>query len=75
MGEDETFKPSYFQTRTDQNYYLLWLLLDKVSLDDLKKNKEIAARKISAIYKTAQKLPANYSIELFLNDIDSFSLK
>lgn len=63
------------QSRTDQNFYLLWLLLDNVNINDIDKNRDLIILKISELYKLAQKVPKNYSVDNFFDKIDNFKIK
>lgn len=60
------------QSRTDQNFYLLWLLLDNIDIDVIRHNRDLAVLRISGLYKLAQKVPKNYAVDNFFDAIDNF---
>jgi len=62
------------QSRTDQNFYLLWLLLDNIDIDVIRQNRDLAVLRISDLYKLAQKVPKNYCVDNFFETIDNFKI-
>ena len=53
------------QSRTDQNFYILWALLDRFDLEYLKENKNVIFAKITNVFSIAQSIPKDYKIEDF----------
>ncbi len=58
------------QYKTDQNYYFLWAMLSKISIDDLKNRKQDEFERISNIFSVIQKTPEGYTTELFLKELE-----
>lgn len=57
------------QYKTDQNFYFLWALLFKISIEELQKRKRKEFGRISKIFSLIQKTPANYTTEMFLREL------
>ena len=57
------------QYKTDQNFYFLWALLFKISLEELQKRKREEFERISKIFSLIQKTPINYTTEMFLREL------
>ncbi len=67
-------KSKSYSSRTDQNFYFLWVLLDEIDLNLISANKEIMIERLIWIYKIIQKAPANYTIDDLYEIIDNFSI-
>lgn len=61
-------------SRTDQNFYFLFILLDKIDLNIVTDNKEILVARLIRIYKIIQKAPADFTINDLYEIIDNFSI-
>ncbi|MDV7195775.1 DUF262 domain-containing protein [Mycolicibacterium fortuitum] len=61
-------------SRTDQNFYFLYILLDKLCVDVISNRKPEIISKLTSIYKVIQKAPENYTIEDLYDIIDNFSV-
>ncbi|MBE7681498.1 DUF262 domain-containing protein [Paenibacillus sp. P13VS] len=59
-------------SRTDQNFYFLWILLDKISESYIMENKHTLIKKITAVYQMIQKAPTDFTINDLYNIIDNF---
>lgn len=57
------------QYKTDQNFYFLWALHFKISIEELQKRKRKEFRRISKIFSLIQKTPADYTTEMFLREL------
>lgn len=57
------------QYKTDQNFYFLWAMLFKISVDELQKRKQEEFERISKVFSLIQKTPVNYSTEIFLREL------
>ena len=57
------------QYKTDQNFYFLWALLFKISLEELQKRRKEEFERISKIFSLIQKTPSDYTTEIFLNEL------
>lgn len=57
------------QYKTDQNFYFLWALLFKISIEELQKRKRKEFGRISKIFSLIQKTPADYTTEMFLREL------
>lgn len=57
------------QYKTDQNFYFLWALLFKISIEELQKRKREEFERISKIFSLIQKTPADYTTEMFLREL------
>ena len=61
-------------SRTDQNFYFLYVLLDKLSMEKISQNKHTILRELTSIYQIILKAPDNFTIEDLHNIIDNFSV-
>lgn len=59
-------------SRTDQNFYILWVLLDDLAFEMIEENKSVIIEKLISIYKIIQKVPESYTIENLFETIDNF---
>lgn len=50
-------------SRTNQNFYILWMILKKISLEELRIHREKFYQKISDLYVLIQNYPSNKSID------------
>lgn len=57
------------QYKTDQNFYFLWALLFKISIEELQKRRREEFERISKIFSLIQKTPADYTTEMFLREL------
>lgn len=57
------------QYKTDQNFYFLWAMLFKISIEELQKRKREEFERISKIFSLIQKTPADYTTEMFLREL------
>lgn len=57
------------QYKTDQNFYFLWALLFKISIEELQKRKRKEFGRISKIFSLIQKTPADYTTDMFLREL------
>lgn len=57
------------QYKTDQNFYFLWALLFKISIEELQRRKRKEFGRISKIFSLIQKTPADYTTEMFLREL------
>ena len=55
--------------KTDQNFYFLWGLLFKISIEKLQKRRQEESERISKIFSLIQKTPADYTTEMFLSEL------
>lgn len=55
--------------KTDQNFYFLWVMLFKISIDSLKNRKQEEFERISNIFSVIQKTPEDYTMEQFLKEL------
>lgn len=55
--------------KTDQNFYFLWALLFKISIEKLQKRRQEESERISKIFSLIQKTPADYTTEMFLSEL------
>lgn len=62
------------QSRTNQNFYFLWILLDKVEKEVIVKNKSNVVDKLISVYSIIQKVPIGFTIENFYEILDNFSI-
>ncbi len=56
--------------KTDQNFYFLWVMLFKISIDNLKNRKQEELERISNIFSVIQKTPEDYTTEQFLKELE-----
>lgn len=56
--------------KTDQNFYFLWVMLFKISIDNLKNRKQEEFERISNIFSVIQKTPEDYTTEQFLKELE-----
>lgn len=57
------------QYKTDQNFYFLWAMIFKISIEELRKRRQEEFEKISKVFSLIQKTPENYSTEIFLREL------
>lgn len=57
------------QYKTDQNFYFLWAMLFKISIEELQKRRREEFERISKVFSLIQKTPVNYSTEIFLREL------
>ena len=57
------------QYKTDQNFYFLWAMLFKISIEELQKRRQEEFEMISKVFSLIQKTPVNYSTEIFLREL------
>ena len=57
------------QYKTDQNFYFLWAMLFKISIEELQKRRQEEFERISKVFSLMQKTPVNYSTEIFLREL------
>lgn len=57
------------QYKTDQNFYFLWALLFKISIESLKKRRSEEFDRISRIFALIQNMPNDYTTEMFLKEL------
>ena len=57
------------QYKTDQNFYFLWAILFKTSVEELQNNRQEEFERVSRIFSVIQKAPADYTTEKFLNEL------
>lgn len=57
------------QYKTNQNFYFLWTMLFKISIEEIYEKKEEIFNKISKKFLLIQKTPSDYTIEMFLKEI------
>lgn len=57
------------QYKTDQNFYFLWAILFEISVEELQNNRQEEFKRISRIFSSIQKTPADYTTEKFLNEL------
>ena len=57
------------QYKTDQNFYFLWAILFDISVEELQNNRQEEFKRISIIFSSIQKTPADYTTENFLNEL------
>ena len=57
------------QYKTDQNFYFLWAILFEISEEELQNNRQEEFKRISIIFSSIQKTPADYTTENFLNEL------
>ena len=57
------------QYKTDQNFYFLWAILFEISVEELQNNRQEEFKRISIIFSSIQKTPADYTTENFLNEL------
>lgn len=62
------------QSKTDQNFYFLWVLLDKISEDMIKNKKEFLVEKLNSVYRIIQKVPSGFTIDNLFDIIDNFDI-
>ena len=60
------------QHKTDQNYYLLWAILRKISAEEILAQKEMVFDAATKMFSVIQKSPDEYSVEDFFADIEKF---
>lgn len=60
------------QHKTDQNYYLLWAMLRKISAEEILAQKEMVFDAATKMFSVIQKSPDEYSVEDFFADIEKF---
>lgn len=60
------------QHKTDQNYYLLWAMLRKISAEEILAQKEMVFNAATKMFSVIQKSPDEYSVEDFFADIEKF---
>lgn len=61
------------QYKTDQNFYLLWLLLYHIPLEKIEENKSAIFDQVREIFETIQNTPLNYNVTDFLKTAETFS--
>ncbi len=59
------------QYKTDQNFYFLWAILFKISIEELQNRRQENFSRISRIFSSIQKTPVDYTTEMFLREIES----
>ena len=59
------------QYKTDQNFYFLWAILFKISIEELQNKRQENFSRISRIFSSIQKTPVDYTTEMFLMEIKS----
>lgn len=57
------------QSRTNQNFYLLWIMLTNISCERLIKEKSYISSKIIEKFEISQKTPDNFVLEDYIKDI------
>ena len=57
------------QIKTDQNFYFLWNFIKDITKEDIIKNREEIAEKISKRFSIIQNTPENYTIEQFIESL------
>ena len=57
------------QYKTDQNFYFLWAMLFKISIEELQKRRQEEFERISKVFSFIQNTPANYLTETFLREL------
>lgn len=57
------------QYKTDQNFYFLWVMLFKISIDKIRSRKKEEFERISKIFSLIQKTPIDYTPEIFLKEL------
>lgn len=57
------------QYKTDQNFYFLWALLFKISIEELRKRRREEFERISKIFSLIQKTPVDYTTEMFSKEL------
>lgn len=57
------------QYKTDQNFYFLWAMLFKISIEELQKRRQEEFERISKVFSLIQKTPVDYSTEIFLREL------
>jgi hypothetical protein len=62
------------QSRTNQNFYLLWVLLDGIKLEEIACKKSDIVEKLISIYRMIQKVPSGFTIENLFETIDNFNI-
>lgn len=72
---NKLFDPIYGRKtgRTNQNYYLFWLILEKYTLDQLKNNQEGIFKSISNLYLLMQKYPEDQSVDDLFKKIENLN--
>lgn len=63
------------QHKTDQNYYFLWAMLQRVSKDDVIKHKQLIFDAATKLFSVIQKSSDDYGVEDFFKDIEQFSVQ
>lgn len=66
-------KKANVQSRTNQNFYLLWVALNKVSIDTVTSNAEDIFVKIKGVFDIFQNVPDDFTIEKFINTIENIA--
>ncbi len=66
-------KKANVQSRTNQNFYLLWVALNKVSIDTVTLNAEDIFVKIKGVFDIFQNVPDDFTIEKFINTIENIA--
>ena len=59
------------QYKTDQNFYFLWAMLFKISVNEIEYEKEKIFDNISKLFSKIQKTPNDYTTEMFLQELDA----
>ena len=57
------------QYKTDQNFYFMWALLFNISIEELKRMRQIEFERISKIFSLIQKTPVDYTAEMLLQKL------
>jgi len=63
-------KKANVQSRTNQNFYLLWIALCNISIDKIKINKEKVFDIISKQFEIAQNVPDNLTVSEFIRNLE-----
>lgn len=63
-------KKANVQSRTNQNFYLLWISMCNISIDKIKANKEMVFDIISKQFEIAQNVPDNLTVSEFIRDLE-----
>ncbi|MGM7683205.1 DUF262 domain-containing protein [Cytobacillus sp. Hm23] len=62
------------QSRTNQNFYILWILLDKIENKVIEINKSKVVDSLISVYSLIQKVPDDFTIENFYSILDDFCI-
>ena len=58
------------QYKTDQNFYFLWAMIFKISINELQNKKQEEFERISNLFSIIQKTPIDYTTEMFLKELE-----